>query len=174
MPRQMIGVVSDTHDNKWAFQAIARRFADEAVLHVLHAGDYVAPFNARYLSGLDIPFTGVYGNNDGERIGLSKTFGALGTIAVGPYEVLIDGRRILLMHEPAALDALGASGMFDAVIYGHTHAVDKRVLPWADGNGQTLVLNPGEACGWMHDHATAALLDLDTMLAEVFEVPCHP
>jgi hypothetical protein len=174
MPRRLVGVVSDTHDNKWAFEAIVKRFSDEAVLHVLHAGDFVAPFNARHLSNLNCPFTSVFGNNDGERIGLLKTFGALGTITVGPYALAVEERRLLVMHEPAALEALGASGMFDAVIYGHTHGVEVRAVPWASGNGHTLILNPGEACGWMNDHATAALLDLDTMQADIFEVPAHP
>ena len=32
--------------------------------------------------------------------------------------------------------------------------------------GQTLILNPGEACGWLFGKPTAALLDLDTLKVE--------
>lgn len=173
MDRRFIGVVADSHDNRWAFEAILKRFGDEGVLHVLHAGDFVAPFNARALSGLACPFTGVFGNNDGERIGLTKAFAPFGTLHAGPHALEIEGRRILLMHEPAALEAVGASGAFEIVVYGHTHEADVRTVSWLDGNGSTLLLNPGEAGGWLHGKATAALIDLGTMEAELFTVPCR-
>jgi uncharacterized protein len=57
------------------------------------------------------------------------------------------------MHEPDALDALVASGRFDAIIYGHTHEPDIR-------EGKTLVINPGEACGWLKGNRTIAIWDL--------------
>jgi len=167
----LVGVLADSHDNRWAFEAILRHFTDEGVVHVLHAGDFVAPFNARCLSGISVPFTGVFGNNDGERPGLTKAFAKYGTLHVGPYAFDTGGRRIIIMHEPVALDALAVSGRFDVVIYGHTHETDVRKVTWADGNGSTLILNPGEAGGWLNGRATAALLDLADLNVNVFDVP---
>jgi len=174
MARSLLGIVSDTHDNKWALEAILGRFKEEDVTMVVHAGDYVAPFNARCFSILSCEFVGIFGNNDGERVGLTKSFAKYGPLHVGPHPITIGTRRLLVMHEPAALDALGKSGEFDALIYGHTHALDIRTLPHAAGDGQTLIINPGEGGGWLHDRATAVLLDLDTMKHEVVEVPHYP
>ena len=36
--------------------------------------------------------------------------------------------------------------------------------------GDTLIVNPGEACGWMHGSPTAAILDLDTKRAEFIKL----
>jgi predicted phosphodiesterase len=33
-----------------------------------------------------------------------------------------------------------------------------------------LLLNPGECCGWVTDRCTVALLDLDTLKADIIEV----
>lgn len=174
MPGASVGVVSDTHDNKWALQAILGGFRERGVDMVIHAGDYVAPFNAKHFAVLSCEFVGIFGNNDGERIGLTKAFAKYGPIHVGPHPITIGERRLLVMHEPAAIEAIGMSGLYDAVIYGHTHALDIRSINRATGGGATLVINPGEACGWLHDRATAVVLDLETMSYEVMEVPTHP
>lgn len=50
------------------------------------------------------------------------------------------------------------------VITGHTHEV---VNETRDG---TLLLNPGECCGWVTDRCTAAVLDMDSLKAENLEV----
>ncbi len=106
---------------------------------------------------------GVFGNNDGERFGLRAQFEPIGIIHRGPHVVERDGRRILLMHEPDELDPLAASGAYDVIVYGHTHAVDVR-------SGPSLIVNPGEAGGWTTDRATVAVLDLGTMEAEVVDL----
>jgi uncharacterized protein len=174
MPDNLIGILSDTHDNKWAIQAIADQFRSMGVKSVLHGGDYVAPFNAKYFSDWSGNFQGVFGNNDGERIGLVKQFNDIGPLHVGPHPIRIGDRRILIMHEPAALDAIGKSGDFDCVIYGHTHALDIRTVAHVAGGGETLIVNPGEACGWMHDRATAVVLNLESMEYELIKAPHYP
>ena len=174
MSRTRIGILSDTHDNKWALANILGRFREERVELVIHAGDYVAPFNAKHFAELGGEFVGIFGNNDGERVGLTKAFAKIGPIHVGPHPIAVGKRRLLVMHEPAALEALGQSGAYDAVIYGHTHNLDIRQMPHTSGLGKTVVLNPGEAGGWLHDRATAVLLDLETMACDLVEVPNRP
>ncbi len=174
MATATIGITADTHDNRWSTEAILSQFAGENVDHIVHAGDYIAPFNARYFGNWAGRFTGVFGNNDGERVGLLKQFSDIGPIHVGPYPVEIGGRRLLLMHEPAALDAIGHSGDFDVVVYGHTHTVDIRAVKHASGSGETLIINPGEAGGWLNGSATAVLLDLETMEHQLIDVSLHP
>jgi putative phosphoesterase len=67
----------------------------------------------------------------------------------------LGGKKVLLMHEPDNLDLLAASGRFDAIVYGHTHEADIRT-------GKTIVVNPGEACGWLKGRRTIAVWDLDS------------
>ena len=64
------------------------------------------------------------------------------------------------MHEPACLDEMIASPEVDVIIYGHLHKVDIR-------EGKPLIINPGEAGGWLYDSCTAALLDTESMKVEV-------
>jgi uncharacterized protein len=148
-----IGIVSDSHDNLPALSKAAGIFNDMEVDHVLHAGDLVSPFTSIPLKTLNMDFTAVFGNNDGERVGLSNVF--RGRIHRAPHSFEIGGKKILLMHEPDALDALVASGHYDAIIYGHTHEPEIR-------KGRTLVINPGEACGWLKNRRTIAVWDLET------------
>jgi len=43
------------------------------------------------------------------------------------------------------------------VIHGCSHIRQSRI------SGSTLLLNPGEACGWLFGVPTAAILDLETL-----------
>ncbi|BAN89975.1 metallophosphoesterase [Aeropyrum camini] len=167
----LVGVLSDTHDNL----ALARRagevFIGEGVEAVIHLGDYVAPFTLAELLGVvggRARFYGVFGNNDGERLGLARIaegFGA--TLLDPPATVTLGGRRLLLLHGFGSpentveiVDALAASGRWDAVLYGHTHkARIERV-------GGSLVLNPGDGGGSL-EKPSAALLDLEAMEARL-------
>jgi hypothetical protein len=160
---RLAGIISDTHDNRRAIEKAVSLFNRRAVGMVFHAGDIVSPFTFRDFSKLACGMAMVFGNNDGERIGLQKTFSPLGPIAVGPYQCEFGGKRFVLMHEPACLEALAAGGGVDVIIYGHTHEVDVKT-------GRTLIINPGEGGGWLSGRATAAILDLSTMKVEIEEV----
>ena len=158
-----VGLIADTHDNRASVEKAVALFNARGVGLVLHAGDYIAPFNARWMAELEAPLIGVFGNNDGERFGLKANFEAVGQIHRGPFPVEHGGKRLLLMHEPDELDALAASGAYDAIVYGHTHAVEVRP-------GKTLVVNPGEAGGWATGRATVGVLDLASMEVEIVDL----
>jgi len=159
----LVGIIADTHDNRRAIEKAVSLFNRREVGMVFHAGDIVSPFTVRDFSRLTCGMAVVFGNNDGERIGLQKTFSPLGTIAVGPYQCEFGGRRFVLMHEPACLETLAAGGGVDVIIYGHTHEIDVKT-------GGTLIINPGEGGGWLSGRATAAILDLATMKVEIEEI----
>lgn len=132
---QLVGLVTDTHDNKEAVLKAVDLFNSRDVSLTLHGGDYIAPFNARWMAALKSPMIGVFGNNDGERFGLRALFESVGPIHRAPYIVEHQARKILMMHEPDEVDALAASGAYDVIFYGHTHEIDIRT-------GQTLIVNP--------------------------------
>lgn len=161
--KTLIGIMADSHDNKQGVLAAVRLFIDRQIGLLLHAGDYIAPFNAKWMAGLDVPMIGVFGNNDGEKFGLKAQFASLGDIHRAPYPFEYGGKRFLMLHEPDEVDALAASGHYDVIVYGHTHEVDVRDSP-------TLVINPGETGGWTTGRSTAAILDLETMAVEVVDL----
>ena len=160
-----IGVISDTHDHLPKLEeAIALLLEREPDL-IVHAGDFISPFTARKLAPIKergIPFLGIFGNNDGERFGLRRIYEPIGPIHEDPHRFEFDGRRILLTHREPLVDSLARSGDYDVVIYGHTHQIDVRTTP-------CLILNPGEACGWLTGRGSVALADMRTLAAEILE-----
>jgi putative phosphoesterase len=158
-----LGILSDSHDNLPALDRIVARFNAENVDLVLHAGDFVSPFTSIPLGRLRASLVGVFGNNDGDRVHLIERFRGMGAIHSGVHSFEADGVRIVLMHEPQAIDALVASGAQDLIVYGHTHKVDLR-------QGRPAVVNPGEAGGWLTGRSTAVLFDTETRTGESFTV----
>ena len=158
-----IGILSDTHDRLPLLERAVERFNAEGVDLVLHAGDFVSPFTAIPLSKLEAEFAGVFGNNDGDRLYLAKRFEEIGPIHLGYHAFEIDGMRVVLMHEPKSIDALADSGHYDLIVYGHTHHVDLRT----EG---CIVVNPGEACGYLSGRATAVLLDTQERTPQIIEL----
>lgn len=159
----LIGILSDTHDHLTNLRRFLALFRERGVALVLHAGDFVSPFTAEPFREAGLKVIGVFGNNDGDKLYLQERYRGVGEIHPGPHELELGGQRVLLMHEPRALEALVASGRYDLVIYGHTHRPEIR-------EGRTLVINPGEAGGWLTGRATFALVDLSILSAELLEL----
>ncbi|MEJ5327491.1 MAG: metallophosphoesterase [Candidatus Bathyarchaeia archaeon] len=153
----LVGVISDTHDNLPMIDKAVKRLNEEKVGLVLHAGDYVSPFVIPKFKALNARLIGVFGNNDGDRELLKKRCSETGNCEIrGRFaEVNAEGFKMALLHgdETELLNALTNCGCFDAVVYGHFHADVSRV------NGKTLVVNPGEVCGYITGKTTIALLD---------------
>ena len=159
-----IGIISDTHENMPKIRQAVKLFNRRRVAYVLHAGDIISPITAGEFSALKAPFIGVFGNNDGDKLFLTRRFKEIGKIHPKKFEGKLGGKKILLIHEPDMLEALAASGAYDVIIYGHTHH------PEISRRGKTLVINPGEACGWITGQATVAILDLDKLKADLIKI----
>lgn len=159
-----IGIISDTHDNLPLIEQAVKIFNAKEVELVLHAGDYVAPFVVEVFKKLRAKLVGVFGNNDGDKILLSKKFDELGfKIFNPPHELTVKNKTILLMHEPNLLDSIIKSNIYDIIIYGHTHSIDLR-------KNNIIVLNPGEASGWLYGKPTIGIVDLDSMEVELINL----
>ena len=156
-----IGVFSDSHDNVPMIKKAVELFNSERVALVIHAGDFVAPFAVAAMSGLTCRVVGVFGNNDGERIGVAKRFEAIGEVHPNLASVEIGGRRVAVVHYPELANPIAKSGDFDIVVYGHTHEIDVR------REQSSLILNPGEVGGWVNGRCTAAIVDLDTLDVDI-------
>ena len=157
-----VGVISDTHDRLPTFRRAVALFERMKVGAIFHAGDFIAPFAAKIIAPdvVDVPVHCVFGNNDGERKGLKAI---LPQVVEGPLRVEIEGRTIVMHHFIDWLKPADYKGA-DVIITGHTHEVVN------EKQAGQLLLNPGECCGWVNDRCTIALLDLETLTAEIIEV----
>jgi hypothetical protein len=153
----LIGIMGDTHDNIPKVRDAVVFMNGQDVGLVLHTGDYVAPFIIPVLGELKAPLIGVFGNNDGDReLLLKRSVQEVGIEIRGNFAELKEGGvRIGLLHghEESLLQALITGGGFDLVVHGHTHQ------PGVARSGRTLVINPGEVCGYLTGMATVATFD---------------
>jgi len=164
--KSLIGLISDTHDNVEAVRKAVEIFNQRKVSLVLHAGDYVAPFTARFYRELEAPLKGVFGNVDGDRELLKKRFSEVGGEILGDFAVVEAGSlKIALLHgvDERIVEALMLSGKYRVVVRGHTHKAETRKI------GETLMVNPGEACGYLSGKRTIALLNPETLNVEFVE-----
>lgn len=139
---------------------------------LIHCGDYVAPFVKKWFNGLNESikenFYGVFGNNDGEILYLTQNLGQICKFAKNGHELIIElgGKRIFASHMPKqeTIDALADSGNFDIILSGHTHNMVNTK------QNDVLIVNPGELCGYLTDKSTFAIIDTESMKAEIIEI----
>lgn len=166
-----IAVISDTHDHKENILKAVSLMNERKVDALIHCGDFVAPFVKRWFDGLNENikknFYGVFGNNDGEKLFLKQNLGQICDIVGFQLIKEFDGKRVFAAHMPKleTIDALAESGKFDIILTGHTHDMVNKKMD----NG-VLVVNPGEACGYLTDKATFAIVDTKKMEAEIIEL----
>jgi putative phosphoesterase len=163
LQENMVGIISDTHDNRASIARAVELFNSLGCALVVHAGDFVAPFTYGEFANLEGRLIGVFGNNDGEQEGLVAQFAKKGGIFPAPHEFSWHGKRFVVMHKPSRLYEFIGRGDLDVVIYGHLHKIDIR-------RDKPLVVNPGECCAWLTGRSTVAALDLDTMHVEIHDL----
>jgi hypothetical protein len=162
----IIGLMADSHDRVPAIRELLERITEHGAGMVLHAGDYCSPFSLAPFLELSVPMAGVFGRNDGDREGL----GAFAAKGVGiemhesPHSFEVGGRRILLVHDLGEV-ADRSLEAHEIIVHGFTHRQEIREL-----EGGALIVNPGEACGWLHGAPSAAILDLDTKHVELISL----
>ncbi|WP_369792058.1 metallophosphoesterase [Methanobacterium sp. SMA-27] len=156
--------MSDSHDNLDAIRKAVKIFNKEEVDVVIHAGDLISPFTALEFRKLDPEFIAIYGNNDGEKEGLKVAYEEI-CILEDFKEISVEGWKFSIIHgsNQAIVDSLAKCGKYDVVIRGHTHKME--IL-----NGETMIINPGEVCGYVSGQKTVVLLDTDDLSFEVIYI----
>ncbi|MFW2331941.1 MAG: metallophosphoesterase, partial [Nitrospinota bacterium] len=159
-----IAVVSDSHDRIPMIKQAVELINKERCDITLHCGDIVSPFAANAFLGLSTEFQAVFGNNDGEKIGLQELFIANNwKLNQRPYDFFIGQFKIAMLHEPDNLQAYKARDDLSFVLYGHTH------IPSIEKLSDKLIVNPGELCGWITGRSTLAIIDSNEMNAKLIE-----
>ena len=164
-----VGVMADSHDRVPAVAEIVRQMQAAGVSMLIHAGDYCAPFALRPIEEASMSLAGVFGKNDGDTQGLlakaSAGFGA--ELFESPHSFEVGGQRILVVHDIGDVQPRSIEG-HSIVVHGFTHQQEMKT------RGETLIVNPGEACGWLYGTPKAAILDLSSKTVEFLSLdPSH-
>ena len=157
-----IGVVGDTHDRMPNVERIVALFREARIDRIVHTGDITQPRVLPHFASLQVPFLGVFGNNDralqqsleAEALRLGLDLGA------PPRSFEWAGRRILVVHDPSeAPEALPPD--LSLLLHGHTH---RHRL---ERQGETLIFNPGECAGLREGGNAVGVVDLISLEAKL-------
>jgi uncharacterized protein len=156
-----VGLMADSHDRVPAVAELLKQIVAGGASMVFHAGDYVSPLALKPFEDLHVTLQGVYGRNDGDPQGLlSRASSGFGLeIFESPHSFEIAGHQILIVHDIGDVNKRSVQS-HSVVVHGFTHQQTMK------SQGDSLVVNPGEACGWLHGTPQAAILDLDTKKVE--------
>ena len=168
----LVGIVSDSHDNVPMLRRAVDHFNADGCELVIHAGDVVAPFAMAVMDGLKCPFRAIYGNNDGEKVGLKiKAASVGGSIEEPPVQFMAGGLKFRVFHDCSDWETEAKESGADVVIFGHTHDTSIETL---SGNELPLGINPGECGGWLTGSCTAAILDTTTRQVRIIDLRLEP
>ncbi len=160
-----VGLLSDAHDRVPAIDALLKEMLARDVNFVLHAGDYCAPFSLKPFQDHSVAMAGVFGRNDGDREGI-RSFAAQGLgqeLFESPHSIKLGDHKVLIVHDIGDVTERSVLA-HSIVIHGQTHRQEMKT------RGDTLIVNAGEACGWLYGAPSAAILDLDTKQVEFIKL----
>lgn len=160
-----IGLLADTHDRVPAVDALLREFLRHEVTFVLHAGDYCSPFSLKPFQDHGMAMAGVFGRNDGDPEGLrgAAAQGMGLELFESPHGMKVGDHKVLIVHDIGEVVERSVLA-HSIVVHGHTHLQEMKV------RDNTLIVNPGEACGWLYGAPSGAVLDLETKNVEFLKL----
>jgi len=152
-----VGLMADSHDRIPAIAELLRQMQANDATMVLHAGDYVSPLILKAFEDLHMTLAGVFGKNDGDHQSLLSRAGAGFGLELfeSPHSFEVAGHQILMVHDLGDVSKRSVE-QHSVVVHGFTHQQSMKSL------GESLIVNPGESCGWLFGTPSAAVLDLDT------------
>jgi len=163
-----IAIISDIHENFHNLVLFFDKIKKYDIEKIIFLGDFINNGIAKMLASSDIPVTAIWGNNDGEKVAITKTSlekGSNLTVGFGTYDsIKIDNRNIFITHYPLLAKPMARSGDFDAVFYGHNHEhnIDKVV--------NCTIVNPGEISAHKTKEASFAIYNTKDNNAEIIKL----
>lgn len=164
-----VAIISDTHDNGTNLIKAVEIIKQRKIQDTLHLGDFCYPGILRYLATTDLRIHTIFGNNDGDKVGIyqiaEKSKGKI-TCSRWEYDELeIEGKKIWLQHHDDGAKEIALSGKYNAVFYGHNHTYHNEILA-----NRCLLFNPGEICGLVTGNVSFGVWDTKTNKAEKIEI----
>lgn len=154
-----VGILSDSHDDVEAVKKAIGIMQAQGCAFLIHAGDVCSPFTARHIKESGMSHLAVFGNNDGDRVVLSKLI----DIAPAPRHLPLEGRSVVVFHEPFINDFIDPSRV-DLLVYGHTHLAE------STSRERMRIVNPGALSGILVGRKTFAFYDTASGEVESIEL----
>lgn len=184
-------ILSDTHDNMIVVNELIKVIEREKPNYVFHLGDIISPFVIKTLNRSESRIIGVFGNNEGDKTTILEFADPqIISFEEQPRIIELEGVRFLLFHgfrtkqmTRIIIYSVARTGEFKYILYGHTHELDIKVFNDSiirdlteqlreEGKielpkFETLVINPGEAGGWLTGESTYLILDTNKRTLEL-------
>jgi putative phosphoesterase len=173
----IIGIFSDTHDNKINIAKAYDIFKERGVEKAYFCGDLVSPFTLNYLKDWPFAIKAVFGNNEGDKWGIQRRFEKYHITNIEyaeksglVFKEEIEGQKIAVFHghSEEITEALIDSQKYDLVCTGHTHQ------PHIKKIGKTIWINPGSVTGISEDpsvkNGSVAIYNSETKEAEIIYI----
>ncbi|MBU1092505.1 metallophosphoesterase [Patescibacteria group bacterium] len=160
-----IAIISDIHENFHNLGLALKDIEDRGMEQILCLGDLINPGIAQMLVDFSIPTYMVWGNNDGEKVVITKfslsknSHLTVSDATHGFFEA--DGKRIFMSHYPDIARSMAKSGDYDLVAYGHNHEKN------TDKIGNCVVINPGEISAHKTGISSYAIYNTETNEVEI-------
>ncbi len=164
----IIAIISDVHENFHNLVLFLKKVQKYDAQKIIFLGDFMNNGIAKILASSDIPVIAIWGNNDGDKVAITKT--ALSkqsnmTIGFDTYDFLeIDKKKIFITHYPLLVKPMAKSGEFDAVFYGHDHKKN------IDKINNCIIVNPGEISAHKTGNSSFAIYNTKTNDVEIIEM----
>lgn len=160
-----IAIISDIHENFHNLVLFLNDVKKYDIKKIIFLGDFMNNWIAKLLAASEIPVYAVWGNNDGDKVAITKT--ALSQwsnleVWFDTFDIIeIENRKIFLTHYPMLAKPMAKSWDFDAVFYWHNHLYN------IDQTNNCIIVNPWEISAHKTSKATFAIYDLETNQAEI-------
>ncbi len=163
-----IAIISDVHGNFHNLILFLKQIKHHEIKKIIFLGDFVNNGIAKILAKSEVPVIAIWGNNDGDKVAITKTSlneGSNLTMSFDTYDFLeIDNRKIFITHYTLLAKPMAKSGDFDAVFYGHDH---KKNL---DKINNCIIVNPGEISAHKTRIASFAIYNTKNNTAEIIDI----
>ncbi len=160
-----IGVISDIHENFHNLILALGKMKEEGVGQIICLGDLMNDGIAKVLSISEVPVFMIWGNNDGDKVMLTKTASRKGsqlTTSTNTYDFLeYDKRKVFITHYEELALPMARSECLMLFFCGHTH------ISKIEKEGKCAVVNPGEISAQRTGRASLAIYDTSTNIARI-------
>jgi putative phosphoesterase len=153
-----IAIMSDSHDNWLKLEEGIDVANTQQCTMLLFAGDLISPPGIAILEKFKGNINFVWGNNEGEKVGISRKMDSLPNITMcgDIFDEEIEGIKVFMNHYPKIVELAALTGKYDLCIHGHTHIYRHETF------GNTLLINPGEIQGYKTGESSFVTFDTQT------------
>lgn len=170
-----IAICSDIHENFNNLKVVLEEIKAQKADQIICLGDYCCPLIAKMFADFNIPSYGIWGNNDADKVRITKIALAKNSnLKVGDEtfdELTFDEKKFFISHYPKLADIAFKSKEYDVICYGHDHdAFINNNKDKNRKNNSRIIINPGEVAGHKTGKVSFAIYDTKTNFANIIYI----